>query len=429
MTRFSPSVILISTFLAASCGNLVKDESPESKEANLAQEATADQVDPPSWDDPKVDHISTEWPINDDDLSFWDVPELEVAFVDAQPADRNDAIVVGELGVDGGKKDMIVQLAEEIAEGQHGDYDSLLIVHKGKLLFESYYRWGRVNLTHPQASATKTYTSLALGRAIQLGYLTMADLNKPVVSFLKDLDPTKFVEGAELITLHQALTMRSGIRISDEQGDEFEKDPSQVKGQRLVQAILGQSAPITSESQSSFSYGNYSSPLVMQVIEAVVPGAAEDFIKNEVFGKMGITTYRWLPGLDGLPAAGWKSSITSRSMAKVGTLAMNNGKWNGEQLVPEAYTTKATSRILYNGDDDIFGGGKDVSNQGYGYFWWNADLKSGDKSYYSASAQGGGGQFIVLIEELDLIVVTTAHMREPTTLQLVAERILPAFIE
>lgn len=163
-------------------------------------------------------------------LSFRDMPLLENAYIDSSPTDRKDGIAVGELGVDGGNKDMIVKLAQEIADSKHGRYDSLLIAHKGKLLFESYYLRGRTNLPHYQASATKTYTGLALGRAIQLGYLTMADLDKPLVSFFKDLDPAKFVEGAELITLHKAMTMTTGIRLTEEQWAEFEKDPSRIKG-------------------------------------------------------------------------------------------------------------------------------------------------------------------------------------------------------
>jgi len=308
-----------------------------------------------------------------------------------------DGLIVGELGVDGGNKDMIVKLAQEMSDGLHGDFDSLLITHHDKLLFESYYSRGRANLTHPQASATKTYTSLAVGRAIQLGYLTMADLDKPIISLLNDLNPAKFVDGAERVTLHQALTMRSGIRISDEQREEFEKDPTQLQGQRLVQALFEQSAPITLENLNSFSYGNYSSLLVMQVIDAAVPGTAEDFIRNELLGKIGITTYEWRTGLDGLPAGGSRSSFSSRDMMRFGTLAMNKGEWNGEQLIPEEFIAKATSRILTTGDDDIYGGGEDVSNEGYGYFWWQADLNSGDKVYPTPNAQGGSGQFIILI--------------------------------
>lgn len=373
------------------------------------------------------DNLAPEATAAEAELSYRDIPLLKNAYIDSSPTDRKDGIAVGELGVDGGNEDMIVKLAQEIADGKHGGYDSLLIAHKGKLLFESYYVRGRTNLPHYQASATKTYTGLALGRAIQLGYLTIADLDKPLVSFLKDLDPAKFVEGAELITLHKAMTMTTGIRLTKEQWAEFEKDPSQIKGQGQVQALLEQSAPITAESQS-FLYGT-GPELVMQVLDSVVPGTAKDFIKNELLDRMGITNYSWRTSASGLPESGWRTSMTSLDMVKWGTLAMNKGKWDGEQLVPEEFIDKATSRILYTGDDDPYGGGKDVSNYGYGYFWWNADLKYGNKSYFAANAQGGNGQFIILVEELDLMVVTTAHDNDNSTLQITAERILPAFIQ
>ncbi len=398
----------------------------------LAPESTVEEIKHGYWNDPNVDYVSTALPIDNEGLiNIMEVPLLEKGFISTAPTDRNDGVIVGELGVDGSNKDMIAKLAQEMSDGKHGDFNSLLITHKDKLVFESYYLYGRLNLAHPQASATKTYTGLALGRAIQLGYMTMADLDKPLVSFLTELDSSKFVDGAEKVTLHQALTMHTGIRINNEKGEKFKKYRDQLKGQKLVQAIFEQSDPITSESQRSFSYGNYSTPLVMQVIEAVVPGTAEDFIKTELLGKMGITNYEWRTGMGGLPTPGGKSSFSSRDMMKFGTLAMNRGIWNGEQLIPQAYISKATSRVVGTGEDiKIFGGGKDVSNQGYGYFWWNADLKVGDRSYFSTSAQGGSGQFIILVEELDLIIVATGAHRGSggKNLQIAAERILPAFI-
>jgi len=188
----------------------------------------------------------------------------------------------------------------------------------------------------------------------------------------------------------------------------------------MVQTLLEHSAPVTSESHY-FSYGNFNPDLVMQVIEAVVPGTAKDFIENELLSKLGITNYRWLTSVSGLPESGWGSSMTSRDMLKWGTLVMKKGKWNNEQLIPETFIAKSTSRIIYTGDDDVYGGGKDVSGQGYGYYWWNADLKYVDKSYFSSSAQGGGGQYIIIIEELDLMVVVTAHENDNSTLQIMAE--------
>ncbi|MEX0289100.1 MAG: serine hydrolase [Flavobacteriaceae bacterium] len=378
-----------------------------------------------SWLSSLMTHVRS----SDSELSFREIPQLNNAFVNPIPEDRKDGLVVGKLGVDGGDKEMILTLAQEIADHKHGRFDSFLIVHKDKLLFESYYARGRLNMPHFQASATKAYTGMLLGRAIQLGYLSMDDLDKPLISFLKDLDPSKFVDGAEKITLNKALTMRSGIRISEKQREEMDKNPDRLKGQGRVQALLEHSAPITEKTQV-FKYAE-GAELTMQVIEAVVPGSAMDFIKQELLDKLGITNYRWrVDEHSGLPTAGWGSSMTSRNMVKFGILARNKGKWNGEQLIPEAFITKAISSILYTDDDyEVHYGGKDVSKQGYGYFWWSADLKSGDKSYFSASAQGGYGQFIILVEELDLMVVFTAHNNETNYLQLTAERILPAFIK
>jgi len=374
-----------------------------------------------AWLSKALDHKSS----SKSDISFFNFPQLNRAYIKSTPEDKKDGLIVNELGANGENKDMIVQFAKEMAEGKLGRFDSFLIGHKGKLVFESYYSRGRINLPHPQASATKTYTALLLGRAIQLGYLTMDDLDKPLISFFKGLDQSKFVKGIEKVTLHQALTSRTGIRLSEEEREVIKENPGLIKGQSQVQFLLEHSAPITEEAQV-FKYGD-GVELIMQVIESVVPGSAKDFIKNELLGKVGITNYNWKTAPSGLPESGWRSSLTSRDMAKLGSLILNKGKWNNEQLIPEAYIAKASHRHHYT-DEDVEGG-KDVSNQGYGYFMWNADLKHGNKSYYAFSAQGGYGQFIIFIQELDLMVVFTATDNDTNYLQLTAERILPAFIQ
>ncbi|WP_343486278.1 serine hydrolase [Allomuricauda sp. d1] len=376
-----------------------------------------------AWLSTAITHDSN----TNNELSLWKVPQLNNAFINTSPEDKKDGIAVGELGVDTGDKETILTLAEEIADHKHGRFDSFLIVHKDTLIFESYYARGRIDLPHGQASATKAYTCLALGRAIQMGYLSMDDLDKTIIDFLNELDPTKFVEGAEKITLNKALTMRSGVRIDEEKWKEIEKDTNRLKGQGHVQVLLEHSEPITTASQS-FKYQD-DPGLVMQVLDAVVPSSAKDFIKTELLDKLGITNYKWRTDVSGLPTAGWGSSMTSRDMVKWGILVMNKGKWNGEQLIPKAYIDKALSRLLLTGDDDVYGGGKDVSKQGYGYYWWSADLKHGDTTYFASSAQGGGGQYIILVEELDLMVVITAHDNDNATLQLTAERIIPAFLK
>lgn len=355
-------------------------------------------------------------------LSFRDIPRLDKAFIDGSPVDRKDGLNVGKLRDDGRNSDMIVKLAHEIAEGKVGNYDSLLIAHKDKLLFESYYLRGRTNLPHPQASAVKAYTSLVVGRVIQMGYLSMADLDKPLVSFLKELNPTKFVDGAEKITLHRALTMHGGLSVSDEKWDELKNNPSGLQRQGLVQSLLEHSGPITTASQT-YLYGNFNPMLVMTVIDAVVPGTAEDFIKNEILDKLNITNYSWDTHVSGLPQAGWKVSITSRDMLKLGSLVLNKGKWKGEQLISADYLVKATRGLVQPTEDWM------PDSYRYGYFWYQTPIAVGDKNYNATFAWGGGGQRVIVVDELDLTIVITAHDREDKIMEQIADAVLPVFAD
>jgi CubicO group peptidase (beta-lactamase class C family) len=356
-------------------------------------------------------------------LSFRDIPDLKKAFIDIAPADIKDGLVVAELDINGGNKNMIVKLAEELADNKHGDYDSLLIAHKGKLLFESYYKHGRINLPHFQNSATKGYASLLLGRAIQLGYLTMDDLDKPLVSFLKELDPTKFVEGVEKITLHQAMTMRSGLRFSDEEMTKFRNTPEVFKGLDQVQAFLELSDPVTSKSQI-YKYQGPDPIMVMNVLDAVVPGSAKDFIKKEFFGKLAITNYKWRDDKSGLPIGDGRLSMTSRDMIKLGLLVTNKGQWNGEQLLSDDYLTKATSAITRATEN-----WQEPETFFYGYLWYQTDVAVSDKNYDVKIAWGGGGNRVISVEALDLVVVITGLDMEDKIFAQVAEKILPAFVK
>ena len=355
-------------------------------------------------------------------MSFWDMPYLKKAFIDTTPNDRKDGLFVGELNIDSSDKSNIVNMAQDLAENNQGKFDSVLISHKNKLIFESYYGRGRIDLPHFQASVTKSYLSIAIGRAIQLGYLTMADLNKPVIDFVKGINLETIVDGAEKVTLHQTMSMRSGIRVSDE-NQKLIMDSSMTKqGVNIAQQFLQHSEVISSDSQT-FKYQDADPRITMQVLESVVPGSAKDFIKNEVLAKVGITTYNWKEDVNGSPIAESTSEMTSRDMLKLGTLVLNKGKWNGVQLISADFLSKATSGMTKPTEDWI------PDSFSYGYFWYQTELKIKDKNYDAKFAWGGGEQYILTFPELDLTVAFTAHARENNTMQLIAERILPAFLK
>ena len=346
------------------------------------------------------------------------LPDLEKPFISSAPADKQDGLVVGRLGTDGGDLAAIEALASEMAapakDDKAGNIDSLLISYRGKLVFESYYRRGRANFPHYQMSITKSYTALAVGRAIQLGLLKMEDLDKPAISFLKELDTSKLVAGTDTITLAQAMQMSSGIRLPEEKAKELLLRPAQLKGQAEIQTYLQYSAPIPAMPRP-FKYQEPDTAIAMQVLNAVAPGGAEEFIKTELLGRMSITQYHWEHAISGLPKSAAGSSICSRDMVKFGQLILNQGRWHGQQLIPEAYLVRAST--------------PGQINEHYGFFLWIDDVSVGEKTYHAVEGRGAGGQFIFTFPQLDLVAVVTSHNQGMgDTLKTLPQRLIPAFV-
>ena len=361
--------------------------------------------------------------LNAKDISYsleQKIPYLKKPFINASPKDRKDGLKVGTLGVDGGNKELILKFAQEIAkespDPKTSKTDSLLISYKGKLVFESYYRRGRQNYPHYQMSITKSYTALAMGRAIQLGHLKMEDLDTPAIHFLTDIDPSKMVKGASQITLDHAMTMRSGIRLPEKKIRQLVKNQNQLKGQGQIQAYLQHSRPIPAPPRE-FKYQASDPSLTMQVLDAVVPGTAEDFIEAKFLGELGIQNYAWQPDTSGLPKSAAGSSLCSRDMVKIGQLVLNNGQWNGQQFLPADFIKRATDPLAYsNGENN------------YGYFWWSNEPRVNGKKYLCKAGRGAGGQYILIFPQLDLITVITAHNKGMgTMLKDAPQKIITAF--
>lgn len=368
----------------------------------------------------EYNHQAPKASLEETKMQFWDMPNLEDAFIDITPVKLADDLEIGTLGVEGGDKAAILVLANEIAENQHGKYDSLLISHKGKLLFESYYNRGRLDLPHFQFSATKGFTSLMLARAIQLGYLTMADLQKPLVTFFKELDTSKLADGARNVTLHQALSMRSGLRFSDEQLKDFRENREKYSGIAEVQAFLELSQPVTKESQI-FKYQGLDPILVMHVINSVVPGTAKEFVEKEFFSKLEITDYQWQLDPKGMLVGDSGLDLTSRDMVKIGEMLTNNGKWHNTQLLSKEYLTTAFSPMTKATES------WHPEDFSYGYLWYQTSMAIDNKNYDINLTWGAGGNRIMLVDELDLVIVITGHDREDVIFDQVTKSVLPGF--
>ena len=363
--------------------------------------------------------------LNAEDISFESekkIPYLKKSFITPAPRERKDQLKVGKLGAGGEDRERILAYARRLGEPsdsvKFGNTDSLLIAHRGKLILEAYYRRGRANYPHYQMSITKSYTAYAIGRAIQLGHLTMEDLNKPVTSFLHEIDSSELAEGAHEITLDQAMQMSSGILLPQKRLPDILSEPGRLIGQGQAQAYLHFTRPLP-PAPKPYKYQASDPVLTMQVLEAVVPGTAEQFIRDHLLKPLGISNYNWQEDLSGYPKSAAGSSIRSRDMIKFGLLTLNQGRWNGKQLLPWAFVKKATSPLVQTNEENF-----------YGYFWWHQTREVQGKMYPLIQGRGAGGQFIFVAPLIDLVVVATAHNQGMgKLLKELPENLIPAFIK
>ena len=99
----------------------------------------------------------------------------------------------------------------------------------------------------------------------------------------------------------------------------------------------------------------------------------------------------------GISDGGNGFALNVYDMAKIGELYLNNGMWNGEQIVSEQWVEDSTS-VQFN---------RSAGTADYGYQGWVRTF--GDNRYDAYFAQGHYGQYIFVVPDLDLVVAITSH--------------------
>jgi CubicO group peptidase (beta-lactamase class C family) len=275
------------------------------------------------------------------------------------------------------------------AEDRYLNAISLIVVRHGKLVFETYVRSpGDRDRLHPIQSATKCFTSLAAGVAMENGL--PADPDSVVYHFF----PEKFdtVAAKRQITLRHLLTMRSGLEVSNER---FALEVFTGRDIDELAHILGK--PLYAQPGEKFWYRDCDPQLVSCVIQHATGRTTEDLMREEVFGPLGIADLYWEKTREGYSHGPTSLHLRPRDMARVGQLVLQRGRWNGEQLIDSTWIDSSTTPRVQLPPDEY------PSNQGYGYYWWLLPELGG------FTMAGHGGQFICVIPGKDLVIAMTSH--------------------
>lgn len=284
-----------------------------------------------------------------------------------------------QYGMDGARLD---QMFEEIDQ-QDINLHSLLIVKNGYIVAEQYYDEFTQDTPHIQYSVTKSFTSALVGIALDEG--AILSLNQTIADFFPEYaidDATK----AD-ITLENILTMRTGLGWIE--GNEGYAGLSTANNPLDYMLAL----PMIDEPGNDFRYCSGCSYLLSAIVQKTTGTNTADYAEEKLFAPLGIDNVTWETLGDGTPNGGWGLYLTPRQMAKFGYLYLNNGEWDGQQIIPEAWISDSTAP------------GREVDRYvDYGYQWWIYK----DLNIYAA--QGLYGQKIYVIPEENMIVIMTAEL-------------------
>jgi CubicO group peptidase (beta-lactamase class C family) len=278
---------------------------------------------------------------------------------------------------------------------------SVLVIRHGYLVLEEYYQ-GVPNDYQAVASVTKSVISALIGIALQEGYIQ--SLDQKVVDFYPEYVTPNTDPRIGDITLEHLLTMTSGL----------EREPDY--GENWVESTLEQS--LSSTPGQVFHYNDAAAHLLSGILTRTTHMTAIEFGNKYLFRPLGIPLPPWETDPQGNNVGGDGLSLRPREMAKIGYLYLNQGLWDGQQLVPAEWVRMATQKHT----------AADILNDDYGYLWWVTTVE-GHAAYYAA---GFGGQFIYVVPDLDLVVVMTGNASFPELLQhldIVRLYILPAILE
>jgi len=277
---------------------------------------------------------------------------------------------------------------------------SLLVIKNDYLIAEDYFNEGSVEQKARVQSVTKSYTSALVGIALDQGYLSSVD--QKMMDFFPEVADQITDTRKEQITIRDLLQMRAGYPWE-------ETDPALWDGLLSGYYVpLIEGFPLITDPGTEFHYSNLTSNWLGIIVDRATGTNLKAYAEENLFLPIGAEAGDWGTDAEGHNNGCGDLHFTARDAAKFGLLYHNDGEYGGNQVIPTNWVRESLQR--YSEDINLTGGfpanwGLSFSDIGYGYQWWSARV--GDHHFDYAA--GHGGQLIILLDELDMIIVVTAY--------------------
>lgn len=288
----------------------------------------------------------------------------------------------------------LITLFDSLTALPKTDIHSVMVLRHGKVIGEIYPAPFAPEYRHTMYSCSKTFVGVAVGLAVNDNRLRLTDR---VGAFFPELLPDSVSDNLVAMTVRDLLTMTSGIAADWNMRN---------LTPHWIRTYLAK--PVSTPGRK-FGYDSICTYLLSAIVQKVTGMTLLEYLKLKLFDPMHITEVAWEVSPEGYNTGGWGLHIQSESLAKFGQLLLNQGVWEGKQLIPASWVKQMMSKQMEAGDED------------YGYQMWLCDYVG------AVRADGALGQYILIIPEKDMVVVITecTLINGRTQRGLVWNRLLP----
>lgn len=316
----------------------------------------------------------------------------ELAAIDYTPLQRNDDWEESTPEKQGLDPDLLARFYYDAA--QLDTLYSVLVIKDGYLISEQYFNEGSVEQKALMQSVSKSYFSAFVPVAIEQGCIPGIDAR--LVDYFPEMadqitDPRK-----NQITVEDILQMRSGY--PDEETDQAYMDALYWG----LYPPLIEAFPLRCDPGTCFNYSNVSYSLLAILLSRACDTDLKVLAQENLFGPMDMELGTWTTDREGNYIGSGGMHTTARDAARFGQVFLDGGQYKGSQVVSSEWVEDSLTSYSENAKN--YGMSLVFKDLGYGYGWWTARVGDRDFSF----AWGHGGQYIVLLEDLDMVIVTTA---------------------
>lgn len=292
---------------------------------------------------------------------------------------------------------------------------SLLVIRNGKLISENYFSSTDQETLFDVRSVTKSVIGTLVMKALDKGELS--SLDKEII--LPEIYAPS--EDHQRITFRHLLSMSSGVEWDEWTNTSYNDWVTSIDE---IQHILD--LPFVNEPGTTFTYNSGAVHILGKALEHEVGMTIPEYADQELFGPLGIDEVKWEQLATGVNG-GAGIDLRARDLARIGQLYLQEGISGDDELLTSSSISDLTTPK--HNFESVFG---DVSKLSYGFLWWTVKLP-----FDAYMAWGYGGQYIIVVPELKMVVVTTTDWTllsleggpqalELAVMNLVYSEILPA---